>query len=105
MPNEGASKPRQRGLTLVEMLVGVAIGLAGSTIWLVPGVAGLFVAMVAFAVGCGSSLPGGTGGNGGAGGASGAGGSSAWSDAESGASAGSGASTGSDAETTPKETD
>jgi putative ABC transport system permease protein len=35
-------------LSLLISAVGVVIGLAGSTIWLVPGVAGLFVAMVAF---------------------------------------------------------
>jgi putative ABC transport system permease protein len=35
-------------LSLIISAVGVAIGLAGSSVWLAPGVAGLFVAMVAF---------------------------------------------------------
>jgi putative ABC transport system permease protein len=35
-------------VSLVISVVGVIIGLTGSTIWLVPGIAGLFVAMVAF---------------------------------------------------------
>jgi len=35
-------------VAIVISIIGVIVGLAGSTIWLVPGVAGLFVAMVAF---------------------------------------------------------